>query len=432
MVSFIKNLFIGKKIRENAYQFGVYKKVNNKIDYQYLINEMNEISARYEKMPSNEWKLDELRSYIDKYEIEIKDYLDDCKKITNNKKVLSKLHESLLRLSYILFSADKESIHTCFNSLAKDIKATYYKQRTRQLCEIIANNFTNKKFTFELEDPSDIIITGQTHYLFDIYNKYYSCFPLEIKDNKDNFDKKTADNGINYRIYNYLIDIYKKDNKDGLKSWYLMDDEIDNITLEELFYFVKCLDIDEASFLNGLNDEKYKVSSWYQTNPGLCPTVKELLVKSYFDYLDKQYDKRIMVIPRFVSISGVSEEKFAKRHNQLKEYKALYITSYHQLDNAKYYFDTYKSMKRVFIKDSVIRRFKRESYHQYDDAALCYARRFGNRTTLEYYNELKQYDARDIRVANGSVGVNLIPVSDDANMSELTEYLNDNPKILKK
>jgi hypothetical protein len=410
--NFIKNLFVGKIIKDS--KFASYKLVSTKNDYGALLNEMNKISAEYESMPSYKWNVEELRSQVNKYEKEIDDYVNGFKNPGSIGKIMPKLEEGLLRMAYLLFTVDNKSVVTELKSIDIDTKNFYFNSRTRELYNTILKRIGEKEVI--LDDVRELNSKGQVHYLFDIYNNDYSGMSLKIFNSY-----QSDDNAIYYRVYSYFRDISSKHNP---SNWFFLSDEADDINLSDLYYFTKFIGMDRNKFISDFNG--------YRDSHGLCKPIMDLLLKAYFAYLDKEYDNRIMFMPKFICVSGESEETFAKKINPFNRIKALYITSLKQLDNAKYYFDTYDSIKKVFIKDSIMKEFKRTSGNQYDACAYYYARRFSSRSTINAFNELKDYRERDQRVANGSLSIKLIPVSDDISISDLTLNLNNKAKKLVK
>ena len=296
-------------------------------DYKEFINEINTIVSKYEKMSSTDWDIKELEKNFEKYKVLIDGYREVCKKYITDDILLSMV-KSLLNLNYFVYClvnkfiakwtySDKkisknELLYDGYwdldieNMIVKDAEIKYYYQKALELFKQIEDKYNVKldyslvnqfsKDKERLENIDYIRMKGELKYLYDILNGNFEIFDLFFKFN---LDIESSIIVLKNNIYDIQDNSY--------------------VSIDNLFYLLKFLNINKYSLSELLMapesfHPKYNIKNEKSVTKSTinCYKLKELLVKSYISKLEKNYDDRILIIPKEIKFHPLIEYGHSK------------------------------------------------------------------------------------------------------------------------
>ena len=214
------------------------------------INEIRELVNKYTNMPSACWDMYEIRKELNKYVLLTSDYIESNYQFIN-KSILVLIRESLYDLNYFIITESygektNNYLSTCYNTSlyylkgenSKDIEKEYYKRKTSDLINKVAN-----KYDFNVNIPlKDLkhykLITDGfggvcLTYLYDILRGDFSSLSFKTKkDEKNEIDCEIKYSSNDRLRLSYIYQEFMK--IIILKSYFTMlkNDEI-NKSLEE-------------------------------------------------------------------------------------------------------------------------------------------------------------------------------------------------------
>ena len=325
-------------------------------DYRFLVDEMNKITERYSKTGSWRWNLKEVKKTCRKYDRLVGSYLEACGRFIDAA-TKAKIKESLFNLEYLWFASCDARLGERSAVFERNEKYDLFYQRSKDFVLKIAREKLNEKDVKFLEKNWNDVVTTMTlksevHYLFDIDNDDYDEFNTIVSG--CNYHNRLEECNALYldldRLLNYL-------SNDKYRKWKYDYDEY--ITIEDLYYTLKLIDVNEDFMYRELFDIKYDGSD------GINHRTREMMIKAMFKKFERQYDDRIMIIPSYITPT-CNEEYFTYSKSFLtgiaedskRNVTALFLQTEDQVKSAAGSIYYYKNIKYIFVKRSALGEYK--------------------------------------------------------------------------
>lgn len=413
---------IAKYMHKHEIYYNLHKK-----DYEIYIKEMNEIYNQYRITPTKEWDINDIKGKMDYYEKERDAYFELYKDYLTPD-MIDKINDAFYRLCwlYSLISIEAKKFDNVSEKEMNNIVQIYLKYSSDLLLEVedkfnvkLNNSYIKNKKQIALDRYNFVFANTcnrRCSLFFDLLNGYDDDINIYLPEgyNRVLDDLFSTPNGD--EIHQRLMNIDRSHLSDHSYNIY---QKLTNASLEELFYLLKFLKIDNYKLDRTTllrMDEQSGRSSF--TN-----FVASVMLKKY----EEKYDDRIMIIPKIIYINWAynhEKERLIPYTANTENRLACFVQSCNALCSFLLCSQQfYKHYKYLFISENAYNEYKRNANKHEKNSH--YKKRYGNpwNNIIKngiYYEELLTPGEDTIFDFDN---IKIIIVPDNTKYSELTNYL---------
>ncbi len=315
---------------------------NRRFEYKKYIEEINSIINKYESTPTNNWNREELEKQIQHYSKETKEYIELCNRHLSDESK-NELRDDLFKLIYLfglLINRDLSNLleKTYWNT-PEDIE--YFKNYSIDL----ANDLLKKvedKYGIKADTSSHITKWQENRSRRDFVNNNYI----------DNFIKLYDLLQGNKEALNISLEFKKED----FKGYDFYFNSYRSMSVEDYYYMMKYLGSTYGETLSKLETGKSILVDKEADDTDFAKFVTRIYLKEIQE--EDVENKKIVIVPEPVVIGPTfGESKDKKDIKYLDQGEILFLSTYRQLDDIKFYIQHFKKVKTILVTEEAMSEY---------------------------------------------------------------------------